>query len=221
MGMNETNAQTEPGIDGQPEEEFSYKGYEVVDSRFFSHLFEPTVKLGKETVSVNASCIRKLPDTEYVQFLVNREEKKLAIEPCTEEDKDSFRWASVGKDGKLRPKIISCKPFFDRVMKLMEWDPGKRYRIVGKLIRANPHPVFVFNLNKVEMVGIKGSRSKSYPTDLNENFGTPAEEHQKEDLISLFKEDAVFYLEKEDASEKLATDTDALVVANTEGEVVE
>ena len=152
---------------------------------------------------------------------MNREEKKLAIEPCTEEDKDSFRWASVGKDGKLRPKIISCKPFFDRVMKLMEWDPGKRYRIVGKLIRANPHPVFVFNLNKVEMVGIKRSRSKSYPTDLNENFGTPAEEHQKEDLISLFKEDAVFYLEKEDTSEKLATDTDALVVANTEGEVVE
>ena len=103
MGMNETNAQTEPRIDGQPEEEFSYKGYEVVDSRFFSHLFEPTVKLGKETVSVNASCIRKLPDTEYVQFLVNREEKKLAIEPCTEEDK-------VHSAGRLLEKMANYGP---------------------------------------------------------------------------------------------------------------
>ena len=28
MGMNETNAQTEQDMEGQPEEEFSYKGYQ-------------------------------------------------------------------------------------------------------------------------------------------------------------------------------------------------
>ena len=43
-------------------EDFSYKGYEVVRGAFFAHLFEPSVKLVKETVSVNAACIRKLPD---------------------------------------------------------------------------------------------------------------------------------------------------------------
>ena len=60
---------------------FSYDGYQVVRGEFFAHLFEPSVTLNNEKVSVNAACIRKLPQTDYVQFLVNPTEKKLAVKP--------------------------------------------------------------------------------------------------------------------------------------------
>ena len=56
---------------------FSYDGYQVVRGEFFAHLFEPSVTLNNEKVSVNAACIRRLPQTDYVQFLVNPKEKKL------------------------------------------------------------------------------------------------------------------------------------------------
>ena len=64
LNQNETGA----------EEEFSYEGYQVVRGEFFAHLFEPSVTIANEKVSVNSACIRKLPNTEYVQFLVNPKE---------------------------------------------------------------------------------------------------------------------------------------------------
>ena len=192
----------------EKEEEFSYKGYEVVRGVFFAHLFEPSVKFANDTVSVNSACIRKMPDTEYVQFLVNREEKKLAVEPCSEEAKDSFRWSTVGKDGKPKPKIITCKPFYERVMKLMNWDPETRYRVTGKLIKTKKECIFVFDLNNVEIFKKKGTDAEkttvkpSYPEEWSEGFGVSAEEHQNDNIVSIFRDDAVFYLEKEDKGGK-------------------
>lgn len=187
-------------------EDFSYKGYEVVRGAFFAHLFEPSVKLVKETVSVNAACIRKLPGTEYVQFLVNRDEKKLAVKPCTEDTKDSFRWATIGKNGKLKPKIISCKPFFDRVMKLMEWDPNMRYRISGKLIRTKAESIFVFDLKDRESFQRRGKAM--YPDEWNEGFGVSAEEHDNDALVSFCENDSVFYLEKDESQEEPISNMD-------------
>ncbi len=74
------------------DESFSYDGYQVVRGEFFAHLFEPSVTFKDEKVSVNAACLNKLPDIDYVQFLVNPNEKKLAVKPCSEEMKDSFSW---------------------------------------------------------------------------------------------------------------------------------
>ena len=70
------------GPDSIEAEDFSYEGYQVVRAEFFAHLFEPSVTFNKETVAVNAACLRKLPENEYVQFLVNPTEKKLAVKPC-------------------------------------------------------------------------------------------------------------------------------------------
>ena len=137
--------------------------------------------------------------TEYVQFLVNRDEKKLAVKPCTEDTKDSFRWAAIGKNGKLKPKIISCKPFFERVMKLMEWDPNMRYRISGKLIRTKAESIFVFDLKDRESFQRRGKAM--YPDEWNEGFGVSAEEHDNDALVSFCENDSVFYLEKDETKE--------------------
>ena len=72
------------------DEHFSYEGYQVVRGEFFAHLFEPSVTFNDEKVSVNTACINILPDVDYVQFLVNPIEKKLAVKPCSEEMRDSF-----------------------------------------------------------------------------------------------------------------------------------
>lgn len=188
---------------GTNREEFSYDGYEVVRGVFFAHLFEPSVRLAKEQVSVNSACIRRLPETEYVQFLVNRNEKKMVVKPCSEETKDSFRWNAVGKDGKIRPKIISCKEFYDRIMKLMDWNPECRYRIMGKLMRTKTECIFVFDLKDAEIFqkgkrGDRGSRKAIYPQEWNTGFGVPFEEHQSEVLVNIMEDSAVFYLEKKD-----------------------
>ena len=79
------------------DDSFSYDGYQVVRGEFFAHIYEPSFTFNNYKVSVNTACIKKLPDVEYVQILVNPIEKKLAVRPCREEEKDSFRWCSSGK----------------------------------------------------------------------------------------------------------------------------
>lgn len=183
---------------------FSYDGYQVVRGEFFAHLFEPSVTLNNEKVSVNAACIRRLPQTDYVQFLVNPTEKKLAVKPCSEDTKDSFCWSTCGTDGKKRPKTISCKIFFAKVMKLMGWNPNYRYKILGKLIRANNDNLFVFDLSCAETYqkrnsdGENTSRKALYPEAWKEQFGVPVNEHQDTVLISIFDDYTVFKIEKEE-----------------------
>ena len=191
-----------PAIDHE-DTNFSYDGYQVVRGEFFAHLFEPSVTLSREKVSVNTACLRKLPDTDYVQFLVNPNEKKLAIKPCEEDMKDSFRWSS-GDGKKRKPKSITCRIFFAKVMNLMGWDPQYRYKILGKLIRAKKELLFVFDLSSAEVYGIRSNGEKSasrtpiYPEAWKNQFGVPFNEHQDTVQVSIFEDYAVFKINRDD-----------------------
>ena len=95
------------------DDDFSYEGYQVVRGEFFAHIFEPSFTFNNYKVSVNTACIKKLPEYDYVQILVNPDEKKLAVKPCKEDEKDSFRWCSA--TSKRSPKQITCRMFFANV----------------------------------------------------------------------------------------------------------
>ncbi len=193
--------------DASDETEFSYDGYQVVRGEFFAHLFEPSVALKDEKVSVNMACIRKLPQVEYVQFLVNPTEKKLAVKPCSEEMKDSFRWSTVAGDGKHKPRQISCKIFFAKVMKLMGWDPSYRYKVLGKLIHSGDDYLFVFDLTCAETYlpkngsDGKASRTAYYPEEWKNQFGVPVSEHKDSIQVNIFDDYAVFKIEREDSKD--------------------
>ena len=47
---------------------FSYEGYQVVRGEFFAHTYEPSFTFNANKVSVNTACIKKLPQTDFVQM---------------------------------------------------------------------------------------------------------------------------------------------------------
>ena len=196
------------------DQSFNYDGYQVVRGEFFSHLFEPSITFKDERVSVNTACINKLPDAEYVQILVNPTQKKLAVKPCSEEAKDSFCWVSKDTNGKRKPKTISCKVFFAKVLKLMGWNGSFRYKILGKLIRTPSESLFVFDLTGAETYVRKSGDGKKnapyYPTEWQNQFGTPVAEHQDSVLIEIFDEYAVFSIDKEEERRGMANGNDSI-----------
>lgn len=148
-------------------------------------------------------------DVEYVQILVNPIEKKLAVRPCREEEKDSFRWCSSGK--KRSPKQITCRIFFAKVISLMDWNPNYRYKILGKLIRSGNEILFIFDLTSPEIFPrtlkdngtVTTARTPSYPEEWKNQFGIPVEEHQKSMQVNIFEGYAVFDIqEKKKATDK-------------------
>ncbi len=195
-------------IEAEMDDAFSYDGYQVVRGEFFAHLREPAVVFSENRVSVNSACLRKLPDTDYIQILVNPEEKKLAVRPCDEDQKDAFRWSTSGR--KKTPRKIRCEVFFAKVMDLMNWNPAYRYKLLGKLIRSNDELLFVFDLNTPSVFiritkdsGKEGfTRKAKYPDEWKNQFGISVEEHRRRLQVNVFSGYAVFGLTAKENTEK-------------------
>ena len=126
-------------------DEVDLRGFQVVRREFFAHVREPSIIFNDGKVGVNTACVRKLPDVEYVQFLIHREKKLLAVKPCDELDLYSFQWGST-KNGKRFPRQVTGRLFYMKICDLMGWIPQYRYKILGKLSKSNGEYIFVFDL---------------------------------------------------------------------------
>ena len=179
--------------------DFSYEGFQVVRGEFFAHMYEPSITFNNCKVSLNTACIKKLPEVEYVQILVNPETMKLAVRPCNEDDKDSFLWCN-NKNGKRKPKQITCRLFFAKLVSLMGWNPNYRYKMLGKIIKSGDEFLILFDLNATEMYQrtvkdngkIRTSRTPIFPAEWQDQFGLPVEEHQKLLQVNIFDGYTVF-----------------------------
>lgn len=180
--------------------DFSYNGYQVVRGEFFAHIKEPSITFNNYKIYVNSACLNKIPHINFVHILVNPSEKRLVVRPCREEEKDSFCWCSNCK--KRRPKQITCRIFFAKIMQLMDWNPDYRYKLLGKLIQANSELLFVFDLKTAEIFPrvinkdnkLQTSRIPTYPESWKDQFGIPFTEHKKSLQINIVEGYAVFGL---------------------------
>lgn len=178
---------------------FSYNGYQVVRSEFFSHIFEPSISFNNCKIQFNTACIKKLPTVEYVQFLVNPETKSLAVRPCHEDDKDAFVWCNT-KNGKRKPRQITGRLFYAKIVSLMGWNPNHRYKLLGKIIRRADEYLILFDMNATEVYQRisaagekpKTSRTPVFPAEWQDQFGLPVEEHRKSLQVNIFDGYTVF-----------------------------
>lgn len=173
--------------------DFKYDGYQVVRGEFFAHLREPSITFNKHKVSLNTACLNRMPNVEYVQILVNPNELKLVVRPSREDEKDSFIWCTKGEH--RRPKQVTCRVFFAKVMDLMKWNPDYRYKLLGKLIQSGNEYLFAFDLTSSEVyqrVIIEGGKQKAsrtpiFPAEWQNQFGLLVEEHRKRLQVDVFK----------------------------------
>jgi hypothetical protein len=181
------------------EDAFSYDGYQVVRGEFFAHTYEPSITFSNCKVSLNTACLLRLPEINYVQILVNPDEKKLAVRPSSEDEKDSFLWCST-KGEKRKPKQITCRMFFAKIIQLMDWNPDYRYKMLGKLIQSGNEHLFIFDLTSMEIyqrILIDGERPKNsrtpvFPAEWQNQFGLPVEEHRRLLQMNIFEGYTIF-----------------------------
>lgn len=190
------------------EENFSYDGYQVVRGEFFAHTFEPSITFSDSRVYVNTACLNRMPTVEYIQILINQQTKKLVVRPCREDEKDSFRWCS--NTGKRRPKQITCRIFYAKLAEMMQWNPTYRYKLLGKQIITNSEQLYIFDLTATEVYQrirqdggkTRNSRTPMFPSEWQNQFGLPVEEHRKQLQINIFDGYTVFGIKDAHSSEK-------------------
>lgn len=185
----------------QEDSNFSFSGFQVVRGEYFAHTYEPSICFNQYKISVNKACISRLAHVEYVQLLINPEDKKIVIRPCSQDEKGAFRWRV--KDS-LKPRYVSCRVFFARLVELMGWNLDYRYKLLGKMMKSKSEYLYVFDLTEPEIyqrlprdpttgkVIRGGNRRPLYPESWKHQFGLPIEENQKSLQISLINGYTVF-----------------------------
>lgn len=187
------------------EEEFSYEGYKYVRSEFFANLREPAITIRNGSITFNTACINGMEDVVYINAMIHEDLKRIVVKGCSENDKDALRWC-VAKPDKRKSRKMNCPGFTDLVFKMMNWEKGFRYKIMGYKIEFEGETLYVFDLNVYKMYhetskdrkdvdaveettdGKKKTRKKQdrkgfYPDDIAGSFGIPVEEHDKERVV--------------------------------------
>ena len=197
-------------------EDFNFDDFQVVRREFFAHMREPSITFTDFKFQVNMACISKFPQFEFAQVL--------ALRPCEEGAKDAYLWCNNSK-GKRKPRPITCKPFFAKIVSMMEWNPKYRYKVLGRLMHSNGEYLIVFDLNAPEMYERtfvegqkpKTSRTPVFPSEWQTQFGLPYNVHRQSMQINIFDGYAVYAIKDTTA---VADDTPSAlpaVVNNTEG----
>lgn len=194
------------------DDNFSYDGFQVVRGEYFYHRNEPCITISDFKLTFNASCLRKVPNVDFVMVLINPNTKMMVIRPATDDVKDSFIWKTASN----KPKPITCRIFYAKILELMEWDSECRYKLIGKLVKRQDEYLFVFDLKAYEAyqrsitVTPEGkekrttSRRPLYPEEWKNQFGLPVDEHRKRLHLNIYDGYAVFGL-KEAAQQPIPT----------------
>ena len=173
--------------------EFSYDGYQVVRGEFFAHINEPTITFNGNKVYVNSACIKRLPEVERIQILINEEERTLVVRPSNEDEKESFVWCSRG--AKRSPKQVIGKEFMAKLLAFTGWNPDNRYKLLGKIFRTGNEVLFIFKLDskltfprkQTDDGKIKTSRTPVYSIEWEKPFGPDFLEHRRQMESRVFK----------------------------------
>lgn len=175
------------------EASFSFSGYQVVRREFISHRFDPAMTIRGNSIKFNNSCISKLEDATYIQFLINPTERKLAIRPCDEGARDAVRWCVV-KGDKRKSREITCKPFTAKLYDLMGWENIYRYKLQGMRINYNGENLYLFDLSAKEAflpqrrdpnTGKIKRSGAILPNEWLDSFGMSIDEHKASTQINL------------------------------------
>lgn len=160
--------------------------YEVVRQDYFFSLEEPQFTFKNGKAYINAFGLRLYPDMDYIQILIDKEEKTMIVKPFREKVKDSFRWSS-GK--KRQPRHMRCVPLYYMVYQMMGWNVNARYRITGYQQERGRESVLYFDLKEA----ICYVNDKAYfPKEWEANFGILETIHKDTEIVTVFEEDALF-----------------------------
>ena len=150
----------------------------IARAESFAHSNEPMITFNpaRNLVYVNAACLKHLPDTDYIQFLIFPAEKKLALRPCGSDERHVVRFRSAGKKPS-KPKHISCEDFMLKILTLTRWNPNERYRLLGNIVKRNDEAVVMFELEPLP----------------GEGFGVAFDTHLNNPLVKIFEQDEEIY----------------------------
>lgn len=138
--------------------EFDLSGYQIMKKEFSNPAYDAAITLSYESITFSAACLRVYDDTDYVQILIDADDKKVVIRKCDEYSRNAMRWARRRKkDGKRMSCSIKAPIVCARLFEMMGWNPKNRYRILGVRHICESVDIIQFVLEDAEVLVADGT----------------------------------------------------------------
>jgi len=167
---------------------------EVLRTELASSFYKPKIILSYDKISFTKSCVQLLPDTQYVNILVDRGKRRIIVLPVHKHAKDALRWCNVRNGGVVK-RVCTAKKFGEKLYNMMHWIKENKYRVLAYYQEVEGITLLVFNLAEYEMIvpqfittktGKVMKRGKVYLADEMENgFGMPLSEHSEANNVEI------------------------------------
>jgi len=198
---------------------------EVLRTELASSLFKPKIIIAYDNISFTKSCVNLLPDTQYVNILIDRIKQRIIVLPVNKHAKDALRWCNI-KKGEVVKRTCTAKKFGEKLYDMMSWVKENKYRVLAYFQEIEGVQLLVFNLSEHEIVvpdfittktGKVIKRGKVYlPNQWENGFGMPLSEHSVANDVEL---NAHYTLSDKD-KEITITDMKFMGKAPTEEEII-
>lgn len=118
------------------------KLFQVVSGDLFSRVHEPVMRIGRQQILFNQSCVSKMR-TEYAEVLFNPVERMIVVRPCEKNHPNAIVWNSKSKGASYLCKVI---------YESMVWDIEYAYRIPCQTVMVelqdnSVQPILIFDLD--------------------------------------------------------------------------
>lgn len=139
---DELEGKTVEAAENQARED-AVKSFQVVSGDMFSRVHEPVIRITTKGITINKSCVLKLPGVENVELLFNPVERMMVIRPCRSDHPNAIPW-----DSKYKSAAPLCKVLYDS----MGWETDYAFRVPCQAMK-NPNAavlgdtVLVFDLD--------------------------------------------------------------------------
>jgi DNA invertase Pin-like site-specific DNA recombinase len=171
---------------------FNLPGYEVARIQEFANGDKAKMTLSNKWLRFNTSCIRKMPNVEYVEILMHPIDRLIAVRPCSENNPNAILWKKVYKN-RLQSTHVSSATFANLLYELMGWKDEWQIEIVANCKNRDQDSILLFDLKEPIFKVKKTKRitdesdsaneeSESYtakllPGEWRDNFGKQMVEH--------------------------------------------
>jgi len=170
------------------------QNFEVLRTELASPFFKSKIILSYDSISFNKACVKLLPDTQYINVLIDRDKKRIIVLPVHKHAKDALRWCNV-KKGEIVKRACTAKKFGEKLYDMMQWVKENKYRALAYYQEIEGVRLLVFNLKEHEMLvpefvtsktGKVIKRSKVYlASEMENGFGMPLSEHSVANDVEL------------------------------------
>lgn len=146
--------------------DFNLDGFELARTELFDSNLRPFVTLADRRVKFGTECARTFGSRNFIEILVNPVERKLAIRPTHEKNRNGVVFSrSIG--GTYTPKDVPGSAYFDTLFDLFGWDTKCKYRIIGTLYQQGEEIAYIFDTVNSEAffnpARVSGSDETSQP----------------------------------------------------------